>query len=101
ARFVGQWQAVEGPSWDPAGWLYWVSHERISRWDLRGSPETVRLGAGRPGSSLIDPQRRLLVCETGARRITRTERDGRVMVLADRFEGRRFNSPNDLALDSR
>jgi gluconolactonase len=100
AQLLGPWHATEGPSWDPAGYLYYVSHDRISRWDLRHPPETFRLGAGRPGSSLVDPQRRLLVCESGARRITRIERDGSTTVLADRFEGKRFNSPNDLALDS-
>jgi gluconolactonase len=60
----------------------------------------VREPAGRPGTSVVDRQRRLLVCEAGARRVTRTESDGTITVLADRFEGMRFNSPNDLALDS-
>ena len=47
------------------------------------------------------PKGRLLVAEAGARRVTRTERDGTITVLADRYEGKRFNSPNDLALDSK
>src|SRR5262249_29139972 len=62
--------------------------------------EIVRETAG-PNGSLVDPQGRLLVTEAGARRVTRMGRDGAVEVLAETYEGKRFNSPNDLALDSR
>jgi gluconolactonase len=55
-----------------------------------------------PGSNglTLDPEGRLTVCEHGNRRITRLEPDGRVTVLADRFEGKRLNSPNDLVYRS-
>jgi gluconolactonase len=93
--------ADEGPSWDPAGYLYFVGQNRISRLGQNGKIEVFREPVGGPNGSVVDPSGRLLVTEAGARRVTRTERDGAVIVLADRYEGKRFNSPNDLALDSR
>ena len=50
---------------------------------------------------MIDPHGRLVVTEAGARRVTRTERDGTLVTLAETYEGKKFNSPNDLAVDSR
>jgi gluconolactonase len=57
---------------------------------------------GQPGSNglTLDPQGRLTVNEHGNRRVTRTEKDGRVTVLADEYEGKRLNSPNDLVYRS-
>jgi gluconolactonase len=93
--------AGEGPAWDPSGgWLYFVGGNRISRWKPGAPPETVRETTG-PNGALIDPQGRLVVTEAGARRVTRTERDGSLVTLAETYDGRKFNSPNDLALDSR
>ena len=97
----GDMVAGEGPSWDPAGYLYFVGKDRISRRDSQGKVEIFREPAGGPNGSLIDPQGRLLICEAGARRVTRTERDGSITVLADSYEGSRFNSPNDLSIDSK
>ncbi len=93
--------ANEGPSWDPAGYLYFVGGNRISRRDMQGKVEIYRESAGGPNGSLIDAQGRLLICEAGARRVTRTERDGSITVLADNYEGKKFNSPNDLSIDSK
>ena len=50
---------------------------------------------------LFDREGRLIACESGLRRVTRTEKDGSITVLADRFEGKRFNTPNDLCMDSK
>jgi gluconolactonase len=57
---------------------------------------------GEPGSNglVVDPQGRLTLCEHGDRRVTRIEKDGTKTVLADKFEGKRFNSPNDLIFKS-
>jgi gluconolactonase len=100
-RLEGDMAAEEGPSWDPAGYLYFVGDNRISRRTLDGKVEIYRDKVDGANGSLVDPEGRLLVAEAGARRVTRTERDGTIAVLADRYEGKRFNSPNDLALDSR
>src|SRR5262249_44648724 len=53
---------------------------------------------GQPGSNglTLDPQGRLTINEHGNRRVTRVEKDGRLTVLADNYEGKRLNSPNDL-----
>ena len=47
-----------------------------------------------------DPQGRLVTCEHGARRVTRTEHDGSITIIAERFNGMRFNSPNDVVVKS-
>ena len=100
-HFEGDMSAGEGPSWDPAGYLYFTGRNKISRLRPGGKPEIFRDPAGGANGTLIDAERRLVVCESQARRITRTERDGSITVLADQFEGKRFNSPNDLSIDSR
>src|SRR5260370_20131717 len=75
-KFLGEMAAGEGPSWDPAGYLYFVGGNRISRRDSAGKVEIFRSPAGGANGTLIDSERRLLVCEALARRVTRTERDG-------------------------
>jgi gluconolactonase len=100
-KLEGEMVAGEGPSWDPAGYLYFVGKNRISRRDSHGKVEVFREPAGGPNGSLLDPQGRLLICEAAARRVTRTEPDGSITVLADNYEGKRFNSPNDLTIDSK
>src|SRR4051794_11412086 len=93
--------AGEGPSWDPHGFLYFVGQDRISKWKPGGKAEVFRQPAGGANGTLIDKQGRLVVCEASARRVTRTEPDGTITVLADNYEGKKFNSPNDLAADSK
>ncbi len=99
-KLEGDVGAGEGPSWDPAGYLYFSGQNRISRRDVRGKVEVFRDQAGTNGL-LIDPQKRLVACESRARRVTRTERDGSITVLADNYQGKKFNSPNDLSIDSK
>ncbi len=92
--------AGEGPAWRD-GWLYFSGEGKISRWKPGSvGPEVFRDPSGGSNGLRFDPQGRLIVCEAGNRRVTRTELDGSVTVLADRFEGHRFNSPNDLTMDS-
>ena len=90
--------AGEGPAWHD-GSLYFVDGERINRMDSRGHTTVFR---ETPANGLMfDQDGRLLACEHKNRRVTRTEKDGRIIVLADRFNGKRFNSPNDLCADSK
>jgi gluconolactonase len=58
---------------------------------------------GEPGSNglMLDAEGRLTLCEHGDRRVTRIEKDGKKTVLADKFQGKRFNSPNDLVYDAK
>lgn len=87
---------AEGPLYLPA-WrqLVWsdIPNDRILRWDeATGSVGVFRAPAGHSNGNTLDRQGRLVTCEQGNRRVTRTEPDGRVTVLAERFDGRRLNS---------
>jgi gluconolactonase len=91
---------AEGAVYFPASRsLVWsdIPNDRMLRWDeTTGAVGVFRQPAGYANGNTRDRQGRLLSCEQGGRRVTRTEHDGSVTVLADRFEGKRFNSPNDL-----
>lgn len=93
---------AEGPVWNPAGrYLIWsdIPGDRLLRWDeLTGAVGVYRRPAGYPNGNTLDRQGRLVTCEHGNRRVTRTEHCGTVTVLADHFEGHRFNSPNDIVV---
>ncbi len=92
--------AGEGPTWGPDNALFYSGRNRIQRRAPDGTTTTFRDNAGSNGL-LFDAQGRLIVCESGNRRITRTEKDGTITVLTDRYDGHRYNSPNDLTIDSK
>ncbi|BCY11992.1 SMP-30/gluconolactonase/LRE family protein [Actinoplanes sp. L3-i22] len=95
---------TEGPAWFPAGrYLVWsdIPNDRLMRWDeTTGAVGVFRPGSGYANGNTVDGQGRLVTCEQGNRRVTRTEHDGTVTVLADTFQGRRLNSPNDVVVRS-
>ena len=97
---------LEGPAWHPSGNVYFsdVENNRILRRDPKGKIQVWRQPSGRANGLVFDLEGRLVACEGagegGNRRVTRTELDGTITVLADRYEGKRFNSPNDLTIDS-
>lgn len=84
---------AEGPVWSARHGLWFtdVPGDAI----LRADGSTVRRPSGRANGLALDPSGRLIACEQGRRRVTRTERDGRITVLAERYRGKRLNSPND------
>ncbi len=90
--------AGEGPAWKD-GSLYFTDGKHINRMDPKGHTTVFRHNAS--NGLLFDREGLLVACESGLRRVTRTEKDGRITVLADRFEGKRFNTPNDLCMDSK
>jgi gluconolactonase len=92
--------AGEGPAWHPKLGLLTSGDGDIVRRDLDGTVSVYRKGVGSNGLT-FDRRGRLVICEATNRRVTRVEEDGRLTVLADRYDGHRFNQPNDLALDSR
>ncbi len=98
---------TEGPAWHPNGNVYFsdIANSRIMRRDRTGQIHVFRTPSGRTNGLLFDHQGRLLCCEGGGvdsnRRVTRIEHDGTITVLADNYRGRKLNSPNDLAIDSR
>lgn len=94
----GRW--VEGPAYFPAGrYLVWsdIPNNRLMRFDeTDGSVSVFREPSHHTNGNTTDRFGRLVSCEHLTRRVTRTEFDGSVRVLADAFEGRRLNSPNDV-----
>ncbi|MEV0082120.1 SMP-30/gluconolactonase/LRE family protein [Saccharopolyspora sp. NPDC050642] len=95
---------AEGPVYVPAGrYLVWsdIPNDRLLRWDeTTGEVGVFRSPAGHPNGNTLDGEGRLITCEQGNRRVTRTEHDGSITVIADRFQDKRFNSPNDAAVRS-
>ncbi len=90
---------TEGPVWDPSGFVY-VSDEtlnKIFRVYPDGRKETL-ISLGDPDGNTFDRQQRLLDCASVLRAIILVSPDGQYKVLADRFEGKRFNSPNDVVI---
>jgi gluconolactonase len=94
---------AEGPAYFPAGrYLVWsdIPNDRMLRYDeCNGAVSVFRQPAGYANGHTVDRQGRLVSCEHGNRRVTRTEIDGRITVLADRHVGHRLNSPNDVVVD--
>ena len=95
---------AEGPVWFGDGRYLLVSdipNNRIMRYDeASGSWGVFRSPSNMANGLARDRQGRLLACEHGGRRITRTEYDGSITVLADQFDGKRLNSPNDIVCQS-
>jgi gluconolactonase len=88
---------TEGPMWDPAGFLY-VSDETINkifRVFPDGRKEEV-IALGDPDGNTFDRQHRLIDCASVLRAIIAVSPDGKYKILADRYEGKKFNSPNDV-----
>jgi gluconolactonase len=90
---------TEGPVWDPAGFLYVSDEEtnKIFRVYLDGRKEEV-ISLGDPDGNTYDQKHQLIDCASVLRAIIRIDQQGKFKVLADRFEGMRFNSPNDVVL---
>ena len=91
---------AEGPVWFGDGRYLLVSdipNNRVIRWDeASGEVSDFRNPSNNANGHFRDRQGRLLSCEHLTRRVTRTEYDGSITVLADRFDGKRLNSPNDI-----
>lgn len=94
---------TEGPLWHPDGYLTFVSltESRLYRWDEQNGVSVLREGTGEGNGCAFDRQGRLLMCEGADHRcITRTEADGSVTTIADRWDGKRFHKPNDVVTRS-
>jgi len=94
----------EGPVWFGDGrFLLWsdIPNNRIMRWDEEtGAVSVFRKPSNFANGNMRDRQGRLITCEHGGRRVTRTEYSGALTVLLDRFDGKRLNSPNDVVVKS-
>jgi gluconolactonase len=92
--------AGEGPAWHPELGLLISGDGNTNRRDKEGKTSVYRPDTGSNGL-LFDREGRLILCESARYRVTRLEQDGKLTILADRYEGHRFNTPNDLTQDSK
>ena len=113
-RVAGGFEFTEGPVWSPEGALLFSSPNTnaIYRWDPRGEVTVLRSKSGytgtdigryfQPGSNglTFSPEGLLTICQHGNRRVIRVNPHGDTIVLADSFDGKRLNSPNDLVYRS-
>jgi gluconolactonase len=113
-KIAGGFLFTEGPVWHPDGYLLFSdpNANTIYRWSQDGQVSVYRAKSGykgvdvgeygQPGSNglTLDREGRLTIDEHGNRRVTRLEKNGALTVLADRYQGKRLNSPNDLVYRS-
>jgi sugar lactone lactonase YvrE len=96
-------QFTEGPLWDPRTESVFFSDipaDTIYRWSPREGATLFRRPSGKANGHTWDRQGRLITCEHAGRRLSRTEADGSVTALAERYQGKRLNSPNDVVVRS-
>ncbi len=97
-----QFTFLEGPAWDGKGNLFFtdIPNNRIYKYSLDGAITVFRENTNAANGLMFDHRGRLIACEGGAGRVTAMAPDGKVVeVLASQFEGKPFNSPNDLVID--
>jgi gluconolactonase len=108
-KLAGGFTFTEGPVWVRPGYLLFsdVPNNVIYKWTANSKVEVFRKPSGYSGTDApagafigsngltLDRQGRLVICEHGNGRVTRLEKDGKLTVLADKYEGKRLNSPND------
>ena len=102
-KLAGGFDWLEGPVWfGDAGCLLFsdIPANKILRWTPDGGISTYRTPSNYSNGHTRDRQGRLVSCEHGTRRVTRTEWDGSITVVADGFQGKRLNSPNDVVVHS-
>jgi gluconolactonase len=91
---------AEGPVWMPESWLLFcdVPSNRLMKFVPGEGSDVYRTDSNGAIGNALDAQGRLYTCESHARRVTRTDKKGKIEVLADKFEGKRFNAPNDITV---
>ncbi|MDR5733482.1 SMP-30/gluconolactonase/LRE family protein [Caballeronia sp. LZ025] len=102
-KLTGDCLWAEGPVYFPAtDLLIWsdIPNNRMLRWAPGMGVGVYRAPSNFSNGNTRDREGRLVSCEHGARRVTRTEHDGSVTVIASHFEGKKLNSPNDVIVDS-
>jgi gluconolactonase len=100
-KLAGGFKFTEGPACDADGNVYFsdIPNERIHKWSTDGKLSTFREDTGRANGLYFDRDGNLLACEGGNRRLTLISPKNKVTVLADSYDGKKFNSPNDLWID--
>jgi gluconolactonase len=93
---------TEGPVWHPSGFLLFsdIPADTIYKWTPPAQTEVFRRPSGNANGNTLDAEGRLITAEHKHRRVSRTEKDGKIVTLADRYQGKRLNSPNDIVVKS-
>jgi len=94
---------TEGPIWDASqGCLFFsdIPANKMRKYTEAKGAELFREPSGKSNGLTLDKQGRLLACEHANRRVSRTEKDGTVVTIADRYNGKKLNSPNDVVVKS-
>jgi gluconolactonase len=99
-RVAAGYAYAEGPAWSPSGFLIFsdVPKSKLIEFTPGRGVRDFRVESNGAMGNRFDAQGRLYTCETHARRVTRTDKKGKVEVLAERWQGKRLNAPNDLAV---
>lgn len=101
-KLAGDFKFTEGPVWSEGALLFSdIPSDVVLRWDPKSGKVTdYRRPSGGTNGNTVDPEGRLVCCEHTGRRVSRRERDGSYTTLAERYEGKRLNSPNDVVFRS-
>jgi len=99
-RVASGFRFTEGPAWSREGFLLFsdIPNNRIMKYLPGEKPVVFREDSNGANGNAFDAQGRLYTCESRTRRVVRTDRKGDTHVLADKWEGKRFNAPNDIAV---
>jgi gluconolactonase len=100
-RLAQGYRFTEGPAWSKEGGYLIFSDtpsDRLLKWTPGSDVTVYRTDAHGPAGNAFDGQGRLYTCETRARRVTRTEKNGKVEVLAESWEGKKLNAPSQIVV---
>ena len=101
-KLAGGLSFTEGPAWHPDGFLVFsdIPNNELKKWTKAEGLTTFRKPSQNANGNTIDRAGRLVSAEHTARRVSVTEKDGTVKTLVDRYDGKKFNSPNDVVVKS-
>ncbi|HMJ88979.1 MAG TPA: SMP-30/gluconolactonase/LRE family protein [Candidatus Acidoferrum sp.] len=101
-KLAGDMMFTEGPAWHPDGFLIFsdIPANELKKWTKDGGVTTFRKPSQNINGNTIDREGRLVSAEHSARRVSVTEKGGTVKTVVDRYDGKKFNSPNDVVVKS-
>lgn len=99
-KIAGNYRFTEGPAWSDEGFLLFsdVPGSKIHKFTPGKGVVVFREESNRANGNAFDSRGRLYTCEAATRRVVRTDKNGKVEVLAEKFEGKRLNEPNDIVV---
>jgi gluconolactonase len=100
SKLADGYRFTEGPAWSKDGYLIFsdTPSDRLLKWAPGHAIEVFRADAHGPSGNAFDTDGRLFTCETRLRRVTRTDKKGKIEVLAEQWEAKRLNAPSDIVV---